>query len=395
MFSLTKNHNLTRYKSDKFSRNVAREVIDFHRKMPGYEPTPLVSLKGLAHHLGLKNVFVKDESKRFGLNAFKVLGGSYALAKALANHIGIDFSDFDFNTVLSVLEEPLTFITATAGNHGTGIAWAARELKQSAIILMPKGAPRTSIDRLKSLGADCIVTDVNYDETVRLAEKMAHTHNYMLVQDTAWDGYEDIPTWVSQGYMTMAEEALKQIQDSGSANPTHVMLQAGVGSMAGGVLGYLTDVIGLQALTSIITEPVAADCLKRSAENSSDELVCVDGDLASIMKGLACGEVNPITWNVIKNCATFFASVSEDVSATGMRILANPLPGDKAIIGGPSGAVNVGLIYAVMKSLESSDYKKLLNLNADSSILIFNTEGDTDPNLYRKIVWEGCYGSKL
>lgn len=395
MFSISKNYDLTGQNSDKFSRNVAQKVIDFHRKMPGYEPTPLISMKSLAHHLGLKNVFVKDESKRFGLNAFKVLGGSYALAKALANHIGIEFSDFDFNNVLSFLEEPLTFITATAGNHGMGIAWAARELKQSAIVLMPKGASRISIDRIKSLGAECIVTDVNYDETVHVAEKMAHTHNYMLVQDTAWDGYEDIPMWVSQGYMTMAEEALKQIQASGSASPTHVMLQAGVGSMAGGVLGYLTDVIGLQALTSIIVEPVAADCLKRSAENSSGELVRVDGDLTSIMKGLACGEVNPITWNVIKSCATFFASVSEDLSATGMRILANPLPGDKPIIGGPSGAVNVGLIYAIMKSPEPSDFRKLLNLNADSSILIFNTEGDTDPNLYRKIVWEGCYASKL
>ncbi len=188
-------------------------------------------MPALATHLGVKAILVKDESKRFGLNAFKVLGGSYALGRQLAKHLNVDIAEIDLKTVSSRLEAPLTFATATAGNHGTGVAWAAREMGQQAVVYMPKGSPQASVDRIRGLGAECIVTEVNYDDTVRLANDTAQANGWMLVQDTAWDGYEEIPTWISQGYTTMADEAVEQIEQLGFDAPSHVILQAGVGAM--------------------------------------------------------------------------------------------------------------------------------------------------------------------
>ncbi len=379
--------------SPLFTDTIAREVLDFHRKIPGYQPTPLVSLPALAKLLGVKNILVKDESQRFGLNAFKVLGGSYALGKLLAEKLQIDINEIDFRTVSSLLVEPLVFTTATAGNHGAGVAWAAREMGQKAVVFMPKGAAQSSVDRIRGLGAECVVTDVNYDDTVRLASKTADEKGWTLVQDTAWTGYEQIPTWISQGYMTMASEALGQLNSGGFAAPTHIFLQAGVGAMAGGVLGYYADSLGAEMFNTIISEPDAADCLYRSIQSEKGERVTVNGELGSIMAGLACGEVNPVTWDILRDCARFFIRVSDEVSATGMRILAAPLTGDRQIISGESGAINLGLLYLLMTSDQQAiaDYKQAMNLNAQSTILIFSTEGDTNPTRYRQILWQGQF----
>ncbi|MFB1077743.1 diaminopropionate ammonia-lyase, partial [Photobacterium damselae] len=233
MLKVSQNSYFSGQTSPLFTQEMAKETRTFHQKIEGYSPTPLVSLPNLAQLFGVKSILVKDESKRFGLNAFKVLGGSYALGQALAEHLNVDINDIDLKTVASKLEQPLVFTTATAGNHGTGVAWAAREMGQKAVVYMPKGSPQASVERIRGLGAECIVTDVNYDDTVRLANKTAEENGWMLVQDTAWEGYEQIPTWISQGYMTMADEALEQAIAL-AEQPTHIMLQAGVGAMAGG-----------------------------------------------------------------------------------------------------------------------------------------------------------------
>lgn len=317
------------------------------------------------------------------------MGGSYALAKLLAEKLNIDMNQFDLKNIKALLNEPVVFTTATAGNHGTGVAWAAREMGQKAVVFMPKGSASTSVERIKALGADCIVTDVNYDDTVRLANQTAQEKGWLLVQDTAWDGYETIPTWISQGYMTMADEAVEQLNEFKDLVPTHIMLQAGVGAMAGGVLGYLVDVLGVQNFKAIVSEPVAADCVYQSAQDKSGQLIAVDGDLNSIMAGLACGEVNPITWPILKDCTFAFAKVEDSIAATGMRILGNPLKGDEPITSGPSGAINLGLLYALSNSPEQACLKESLSLNEESVVLIFSTEGDTNTDLYRKVVWEG------
>lgn len=379
--------------SNTFTDEKAAEALEFHKKINGYEATPLISLNHLAAYIGVKNIFIKDESKRFGLNAFKVLGGSYALGKLLSNKLGVNISDIDFSTVARKLPEPLTFATATAGNHGTGVAWAARELGQNAIVFMPKGSAQASVDRIRNLGASCIVTDVNYDATVRLASMKAESKGWTLVQDTAWEGYEEIPTWISQGYMTMAKEAFNQLAVNGEHKPTHVFLQAGVGAMAGGILGYCADVLGPNNFASIIAEPEAADCLFRSVSSDDGHRVAVTGSLTSIMAGLACGEVNPVTWDILRDTGNFYFSTDDRIAATGMRVLGNPLSGDSTIISGESGAITLGLLYYLMTSQEPEvhQYRAQVGLDQESVILIFSTEGDTNPTRYRSIVWEGQF----
>ncbi|MDD1781841.1 diaminopropionate ammonia-lyase [Enterovibrio sp. ZSDZ35] len=385
MLKVTENKYFTGQTSNIFSAEVAKETRAFHQQIEGYAPTPLVSLPELAKRLGVKSILVKDESKRFGLNAFKVLGGSYALGRQLAEHLNVDISEIDLKTVSSKLEKPLVFATATAGNHGTGVAWAAREMGQKAVVYMPKGSPEASVKRIRGLGAECIVTDVNYDDTVRLASQTADENGWMLVQDTAWEGYEKIPTWISQGYMTMADEAVEQLEEQ----PTHVLLQAGVGAMAGGVLGYLVDKLGAESFKAIIAEPAAADCIFRSGQEG--EMVNVSGDLSSIMAGLACGEPNPVTWPVLRDCSHTFTSVEDKVAATGMRILGNPLKGDEAVTSGESGAICMGLLYLLLKDDTNKASADQMGLNEDSVVLLFSTEGDTNPDRYRRIVWESEY----
>ncbi|EOD9428746.1 MULTISPECIES: diaminopropionate ammonia-lyase [Vibrio] len=385
MLNLSKNSFFSGKKSELFSVEQAKQARAFHSQIDGYQPTPLVSLPALATHLGVKAILVKDESKRFGLNAFKVLGGSYALGRQLAKHLNVDIAEIDLKTVSSRLEAPLTFATATAGNHGTGVAWAAREMGQQAVVYMPKGSPQASVDRIRGLGAECIVTEVNYDDTVRLANDTAQANGWMLVQDTAWDGYEEIPTWISQGYTTMADEAVEQIEQLGFDAPSHVILQAGVGAMAGGVLGYLADRLDPTKFDTIIAEPKAADCIYRSGTSEAGNIINVTGDLSSIMAGLACGEPNPVTWPVLRDCSRYFIALEDNVAATGMRMYGNPLTGDKAITSGESGAITLGALNEIVKNNGN------VGLNEDSVVLLFSTEGDTNPERYRRIVWEGAF----
>lgn len=388
MIKISENSFFNAQASKLFTQDVAEQAKSFHQKIEGYTPTPLTSLHVLAKSLGLKNILVKDESHRFGLNAFKVLGGSYALGQLLAAKLNMSISDIDLKTVASKFDSPMVFTTATAGNHGTGVAWAAREMGQKAVVYMPKGAAQASVERIRGLGAECIVTDVNYDDTVRLASQTAQKNNWELVQDTAWDGYEQIPTWISQGYMTMAAEALAQLD---GIKPTHLFLQAGVGAMAGGVLGYYADALGADNITSVIVEPENVACIHLSGTSSDGEIKAVSGELNSIMAGLACGEPNPVTWPILKNCSKYFVSVSDNVTATGMRVLANPLPGDQAIISGESGAITLGLLYALAQSEAGKAQAKELGLNEESVVLIFSTEGNTNPTSYQNIVWNGHY----
>ena len=387
MLNVAKNNFYNAQVSSLFTLEIAKQARAFHCQIDGYQPTPLVSLPLLANRLGVKSILVKDESKRFGLNAYKALGGSYALGQLLAEHLNVDLSEIDLKTVSAKLDKPLVFATATAGNHGTGVAWAAQKMGQKAVVYMPKGSSLISAERIRKLGAECIITEVNYDDTVRLANKMAVENGWTLVQDTAWEGYEEIPTWISQGYMTMADEAIEQATAMNAGKPTHIMLQVGVGSMAGGVLGYLIDKLGAGNFQTIIAEPSAADCLYRSATNAQGEMVNVTGELNTIMAGLACGEPNPVTWPVIKDGSHYFASLDDSVAAVGMRVLGNPLLGDTPIISGESGAITLGLLYQLCSDVANLDNRKEMGLNKDSVVLLFNTEGDTNPARYRDIVW--------
>lgn len=380
---------------DFLSRQEIGEVREFHKSFPEYGKTPLRQLNELAAYLGVAGVYVKDESYRFGLNAFKVLGGSFAMAKYLAKRLGRDISELDYGRLTSedVRKQlgEITFTTATDGNHGRGVAWTANRLKQKSVVYMPKGSSLTRLENIRAEGAEASITDLNYDDAVRLATENARKYGWVVVQDTAWEGYEEIPAWIMQGYGTMALEALEQLQTMGVAKPTHVFVQAGVGSLAGAVQGFFASACADEPPKTVIVESDQADCLYQSVLANDGKPHNVGGELNTIMAGLACGEPNTIGWNVLRDYSYLFAACPDWVSAKGMRLLGNPLGNDARVISGESGAVTAGLVAELMTNPDLAAAKAALGLNKESRILLFSTEGDTDPAKYRGITWNGEY----
>lgn len=376
------------------SRQISK-VRSFHQSFPEYSPTPLRQQAELAKYLGVAGVYVKDESYRFGLNAFKVLGGSFAMASYLAQRLGRDISELDYNQLTSpeIRQQlgEITFTTATDGNHGRGVAWTANRLKQKSVIYMPKGSSQIRLDNIRAEGAEAYITDLNYDDAVRLATENAKKYGWVVVQDTAWEGYEEIPAWIMQGYGTMALEALEQLQAVGVARPTHVFVQAGVGSLAGAVQGFFAAACAGAAPVTVVVEANQADCLYQSALANDGKPRIVSGDLATIMAGLACGEPNTIAWEVLRDYSQMFASCPDWVAAKGMRLLGNPLGRDARVISGESGAVTAGLLAELMTNPALAEAKAQLGLDENSKVLLFSTEGDTDPVRYRSITWDGEY----
>ena len=383
---------------DLMSEQNVTKANEFHKSFPQYSVTPLQKLSALASYLGVKGIYCKDESYRFGLNAFKVLGGSYAMGRYIAKELGRDISQLPYNVLSSdkLREEfgQATFFTATDGNHGRGVAWAAKRLGQKAVVRMPKGTTKTRFDNIAKEGAEVTIEEVNYDDCVRMAAaEAAKTEHGIIVQDTAWAGYEEIPSWIMQGYGTLVLEADKQLKENGIDRPTHVFVQAGVGSLAGAVVGYFAHKYKENPPVMVVCEASAADCLYRSAVQADGNLVNVTGDLQTIMAGLACGEGNTIGWDILKNHVTVFASCPDWMSAKATRIYANPLENDPHIISGESGSVPLGLAYTALHDEDAKDLKEALKLDENSNILVISTEGDTDPVRYREIVWDGLYGT--
>lgn len=380
-----------KYSLDFLNMGTVEKVCNFHRSFPIYEKTPLVEMSSLAKELGVGDIFVKDESYRFGLNAFKVLGGSFAIGNYLAKKLGMDISELPYEKMISEeIREKLgeiTFVTATDGNHGRGVAWTANQIKQKAVVYMPKGSAAERLANIQAEGAEASITDMNYDEAVRLANRMAEENGWVMVQDTAWEGYEDIPTWIMQGYATMAYEAYEQLKEK----PTHIFLQAGVGSLAGAVAGFFSSMYGEDRPIITVVEPEKAACLYKTAEANDGELHFVTGDMDTIMAGLACGEPCSIGWNILRDYADNFISCPDYVAANGMRILGNPPRGDERVISGESGAVTAGCVAEIMRNPELEDMKKALKLDENSRILCISSEGDTDEANYKAVVWDGKY----
>lgn len=374
---------------DDFSAPVLRKVRTFHRGFKEYSPTPLHRLKHLAKEMGVAEIFVKDESYRFGLHAFKVLGGSYAIGKVLAERLGMDIGDLSFDDFTQpLIKEKLgeiTFVTATDGNHGKGIAWAARKLGQKSVVYMPRGSSALRLEAIKKEGAQASIIEGNYDDAVRLSGEMAREKGWVVVQDTTWPGYETIPHWIMQGYSTLIDEAMEQLEDWKYHRVSHVFLQAGVGSFAGGILAYLTARFGEQRPLCVVMEPREADCLFRSAQ--SEKIETVTGDMPTIMAGLACGEPNAQSYKIIEKYADAYLSCQDKVAIRGMRMLAAPLRGDPPVISGESGALGMGVLSYLAEKRAYQELREKLKLRADSVVLLISTEGDTDPKKYREIVW--------
>ena len=377
----------------RFGLKTAEKTMAFHRSFPEYAVTPLANLKGFAQMLGVQSIHVKDESKRFGLNAFKVLGGSYAIGSYIAKTLGMDISELSCERMTSPAVKAklgdLTFVTATDGNHGRGVAWTANRLGQKCVVYMPKGTASERLENIRKLGADASIMDFGYDDCVRLARDNAAKHGWILVQDTALDGYEEIPARIMEGYLTMGLESIQQLN---GVIPTHLFLQAGVGAMAGAITAFFANICGKsQRPTVVIVEPNKADCFYRTAYANDGHLHAVTGPMDSIMAGLCCGEPCPIAWDILHDYADDFISMPDYVAAQGMRILGNPLTDDPRVISGESGASTTGLVAEIMQNDSLAWLRSQLHLDASSRILCISTEGDTDKSNYRRIVWDGLY----
>lgn len=388
---LLKNEKVSDQKGPE-SLNVekAREILDFHKKVEGYQRTNLVSLDALAKELGVKAIYVKDEASRFGLKAFKGLGGIYALSCVICEKLGLDIR----KTAFSDLRQPerleklsgMVFATATDGNHGKGVAWASGLLGCESHIFMPAGSSEYRAQAIRDAGrAEVVITEWNYDDTVRYVKKLARERGWILIQDTAVPGYEQVPQWITQGYLTMAYEAAEQI-DQRQETPTHVFLQAGVGSMAAAVTGFLVNCYEQCRPVITVVEPEEAACIYESVKRGDGAPHGAVGNGHTIMAGLNCGEPSLLAWPVLRDFCSCYLTIPDEAARKAMRLMAHPRGADPAIISGESGASVMGAVLELLSNSEYAPWKREMGLNEQSVILLFNTEGDTDPESYRRIL---------
>lgn len=371
-----------------FGEAEAETARAFHEQIEGYEKTPLVSLPHLAAKWGVGGIFVKDESKRFSLNAFKGLGGSYAMFRIICERLGLDpaqtrlkdLTNGAFKEKISRIE----FATCTDGNHGRGVSWAAGIFGCKAHVYMPYGSREVRAEAIRRVGpAEVAITDRNYDDTVKYALEMSEKHGWILIQDTAWDGYEKIPAWIIQGYLTMASETAEEL-DGLKVQPSHIFLQAGVGAMAGGMVSFFSNRSGKKKPVFSIVEPTVADCIYQSA--NAGVMCSVEGTPVTIMAGLNCGTPCRIVWPMLRDYAEFFISGPDEMAADGMRTYAAGLNGDPVIVSGESGAATLGAAQRLMEDPAFKEVKRAMGIDKTSTLLFINTEGDTDPENYNRIV---------
>ena len=386
-FSVLQNNSLTKANQYvRFDKAVAADAIRFHKTLPGYAPAPLVALQEQAAACRIKGIYCKDESHRFGLNAFKGLGGSYAMFRILCEKLGLDYKNIDYRYFQK--EEvrkqcaKIHFVTATDGNHGKGVSWAAKLFGCNATVFMPKGSVEARRVAIEEAGnATAQITEFNYDQAVEHSWELALKNGWILIQDTAWDGYEQYPEWIIDGYLTLASETVEQL---GLIIPTHVFLQAGVGAMAGGVLEFFHSCYRETPPIVTVVEPVEAACIYQSVKAGDGQIHTLEGNPSTIMAGLNCGTPCRVTWPAIRDKAAFFCACDDAITEEGMRAYGNPVGSDKTIVAGESGAVTYGLVNRI---LQDETLRNLFNINADSVILLINTEGDTDPEGYQRIVY--------
>lgn len=354
--------------------------MEFHRRLPGYAETPLVSAPSIAEALGVGSVLLKDESSRLGLPAFKILGASWAVYRALDVRLG-GFAEWatidDLRRQLDPLR-PLTLSAATDGNHGRAVAWMARLLGFDAKIYVPAGTAQARIDGIASEGAPVTVVDGTYDEAVALAAGDA-SERCLVISDTSWPGYEDVPGWVIDGYSTILAEVEDQLRERNASAPDLVAVQIGVGALATAVVthfrqpGSHPDIVGV--------EPLRAACMLSSIE--AGEIVSVPGPHDSIMAGLNCGEPSMLAWPNVSAGVDVFVAVDDERAREAMRLLA-----DADIVAGETGAAGLAGLLELFGGSQQDHYRQALGIDETTSILLFITEGATDPDAYLQIIGE-------
>jgi diaminopropionate ammonia-lyase len=342
------------------------DVRAFHRSLPGYVPTPLVPLPALAAELGLRELWLKDESRRFGLNAFKALGAAYAVHR--------------------LRDRPVTTVaTATAGNHGRAVAWAARVAGKRAVIFVPAHTAAARIDIIRLEGAEVVVVEGTYDDAVRRAAAESATNDWQVVSDQAYPGYEEIPRWIMAGYATLFAEVEEQ-GGRGWPGPGIVLLQAGVGGLASaGVRHYLGR--GAERRPRLVAvEPIEAAGLLESITSPTGEMGVARGSQKTIMAGLNAATPSLAAWPTIRAGIDLFLAVADGFAESAMRRLHAGGGGDARVIAGETGAAGLAGLLALCREPALAEPRAALGLGREARVLVVNTEGATDPASYRTIV---------
>ena len=362
------------------SVNQVKAVKIFHQSLPGYFTTPLVNLEELASRLGIDALMIKDESQRFDLKAFKVLGASYAMAKEIKKRLGLNDEELKFDAITAHKRalESLTFVTATDGNHGRAVAWCAEKFGCKAVVFMPKGTSEFRLEAIQSHGAQTEITELNYDETVLFSAQKAKENDWVLLQDSSCEEYKTVPKHIMQGYFSLVSE----FEDQTVTWPTHVFAQAGVGSFAASIFSYFLA-SQKSAPKLILVEPTGAACFFNSIQ-IGDGKPHLTKELNTMMAGLSCGQPSILAWDIIKPNCDAFVICNDQLAKKGMQLLANPIGNDAVVVSGESGAVPVGLVDEICTNQKYSFIKERLKFDGHSKILIFSTEGDTDPKVYKQ-----------
>jgi diaminopropionate ammonia-lyase len=360
----------------------SRDVAELHGSIPAYRPTPLVELPALAHELGLSRIFVKDEAHRFGLKAFKALGGTYATYRFVSDYLAkagrsCPLASQFFSRHGFLLPGELTFCTATDGNHGRGVAWVARLLQQKAVIFMPRGTVQARIDNTRSEGAEVYIVDGVYDDAVSRCAQESAAKGWQIISDMSWSGYEQIPRWIMAGYLTLFRE-VESVVNSGYQIDC-VIIQAGAGALAGAAVWHFRQESPWQNTKIVSVEPTESACLLESIESPGREPVLSKGRQDSTMAGLNCGTPSLVAWPLIRQGFDLFLAISDTSCVQAMRRYYYPTGGDQRIVSGESGAAGLAALLDLMTKSEFREARSYLGLGPKSTVLLLNTEGDTDP----------------
>ncbi len=351
---------------------------------PHYRPTPLISLSGLAKANRVGAILYKDEGGRFGLGSFKALGGAYAVCRvlqaAILHRTGMSTSSEELRQGrLRNITETITVATATDGNHGRSVAWGASLFHCGCVVYVPRSCSLNRELAIAGYGAHVMRSSFGYDETVRQCVRDAQHHGWVVVSDTSWEAYEKIPATVMQGYTVIAREVMDQL--AFLKTPTHAFVQVGVGGLAAAVYAYFCNVWGARRPRLIVVEPSGAAGLFESV--LAGRPVCMDREAHTIMAGLESNQVSPLAWKLLSDGADFFMTIPDSVVPDCMRLLASSPYGDPPIVAGESAVAGLaGLLYL----LDNPALRTKAKLDSASSILLFGTEADTDPDLYTKLV---------
>lgn len=343
------------------------DALSFHQSLDVYQPTPLLHLPALASHYGVGDIYVKDESHRFGLNAFKGLGPSYAIHQLLQENPGIK-----------------VFCTATDGNHGRAVAWAARKAGKEAVVFVPENTTQARIEAIEKEGARVEKIEDNYDQTCAHAREESEQEGWQLVQDTAWEGYEQIPAWIMAGYLTHFQELEMGLHSLPKPPVDLVFLQAGVGSWAASAVWYYLNRYGEDRPKIVVVEPAESDGILESFKQG--RRVEPRGKLDSMMAGLNCGIPSSAAWEILQSGVDAVMRIEDSYSARAIRELYYPKEEDPRITAGESGAAGLGGFIALMHDQRFKGLKDTLDINENTRFLFYSTEGATDPDNFEKII---------